>query len=278
MVNLPSLNEKQMAVINFMEDLKSYHVEVGNGKELKPVICAVCDSIAKSTHWGRWISISPDFIDLCEGSNLRKSRIEENKIYRDSVLHCYTAPYKKLEDYILSPRSIIDNENILVCKDCLSHMEKEAKKRIAIKYRKPPKDAIANGYLIGDAPEEINCLNEVELVLVSKVKIHSYIWIYFAGCHQQIRGWHTFYKNRPTANISSLQTVNDSGLKGDILVILCGPFTSTQKAIAMKETRVRPEKVIAAFEWLVENNCYYNKDDIPDPNDLPYVQVIEENV
>jgi hypothetical protein len=264
-----------------MEDLKTYHVEVTDSdrgeKELKPVICAVCDSIAKCPNWADWVNIDNEFTELCRKSNLGKKRLEN--IYEKEVLEYYTAPHQDLEPYILSPYSIIEDENILVCKDCCSHMQKEAsKKRTTIKNRKPPREAIANGYLIGEAPEELKCLNEVELSLVSKVRIHSRIWVYFAGCHKQIQGWHTFYKNRPTSNISNIQTVQDAGLQGNIMVILCGPFTTTQKTIAMEATRVRPEKVMAAFEWLVENNCHYTVDDIPDPNDFPKVELITEHM
>ena len=50
MLSVPSEEEKQTAVANFLTDLSSCHVEIVDGvtgkRELKAVTCAVCDSIA----------------------------------------------------------------------------------------------------------------------------------------------------------------------------------------------------------------------------------------
>ena len=138
-------------------------------------------------------------------------------------------------------------------------------------------DAIANGHLTGDAPKELTCLNEVELSLVSRVRICSQSWIFCAGCHQQIKGWHTFCRNRHEANVGNLQQLQLSRLKGSILVVLCGPFTSTQKALTLKQVSVRPAKVIEAFQWLSNHNIYYTQDDIPAAEDIPVPFIIEEN-
>jgi hypothetical protein len=48
---------------------------------------------------------------------------------------------------------------------------------------------------------------------------------------------------------------SDSGKS--ISVILVGPFTTTQKAMAKERTSVRPRFVKAAFHWLKENNILY---------------------
>ena len=118
----------------------------------------------------------------------------------------------------------------------------------------PPKQAIANGFLIGNAPDELSCLNEVELSLISRVRIHCQSWIFFGGCHQHIKGWHTFFRNRNSENVGNLINLVDNGMTGMILVVLCGPFTSTQTALAMQKTAVDPEKVVNAWHWLKHHN------------------------
>ena len=279
MLNIPNETEKQTAIKNFMDDLNSYHIEItrkDNGKkELKPVICAVCDGIAKCPNWTSWVEIDKEFKELCLKTDLRKKRVEN--IYKSELLESYTAPDERLHDFILSPQSIIHNDNILVCKDCLSYMRKECKKwKNRKRYTRPPKEAIANGYIIGEAPKELTDLTEIELTLISKVKIHCHIWVFFAGCHKQIRGWHTFYKNRTKENISSLQTLEKIGIKGNIMVVLCGPFTSSQKAAVMEATHLRPKKVINAMHWLVSNNYHYNIGDIPKEDEFPKIIVMED--
>jgi hypothetical protein len=92
-----------------------------------------------------------------------------------------------------------------------------------------------------------------------------------------IKGWHTFFKNRSTDNVGNLTMLTESGLKGLILVVLCGPFTSTQKALILKQIHIDPRKVVVAWMWLKANNFRYKDDVIPHVDDIPLPQIIEEN-
>ena len=60
-----------------------------------------------------------------------------------------------------------------------------------------------------------------------------------------------------------------AGMKGSIVVVLCGPFTSTQKAKTYEKTRVNPHKVRDAYQWLVNNNKKYEGMAVPDLKDIP---------
>jgi hypothetical protein len=71
--------------------------------------------------------------------------------------------------------------------------------------------------------------------------------------------------------------LTESGLKGLILVVLCGPFTSTQKALILKQIHIDPRKVVVAWMWLKANNFRYKDDVIPHVDDIPLPQIIEEN-
>jgi hypothetical protein len=70
----------------------------------------------------------------------------------------------------------------------------------------------------------------------------------------------------------------DNGMTGMLLVVLCGPFTTTQKAMAMKKTSVDPRKVVQAWHWLKENNFRFKNDIIPNIADIPLPYVVEENL
>jgi hypothetical protein len=80
----------------------------------------------------------------------------------------------------------------------------------------------------------------VELSLITQCQS----WICFAGCHQQIKGWHTFFKGRPTDNVGNIMLLTECGWKGTILVVMCGPFTS-------KQNRIKRENIGMS----IQNNC-----------------------
>ena len=199
------------------------------------------------------------------------------ELYPTALLGQYTASHNELKSYVLSPATFVNHMNeAIICKDCLSELEKITKKRS--NRRHPPKQGIANGYIIGDAPVELTKLNDVELSLISRARTYCQTWMFFAGCHQHIKGWHTFFKNRPSHNVGNLTMLTDSGHKGVIMVFLCGPFTTTQKALSMKQMAVDPQKVVAAWIWLKANNFRYKDDEIPSVDNIPLPKVIEENL
>ena len=210
---------------------------------------------------------------------MEKSKVE--KFYKSApgLVAQYTVEDPRLNEFVLSPSMYIDKkmDSTIICKACEEHMEGNYKRKDR-SLKKLPVDAIANGFLIGEPPEELKVLNEVEFALVSKVRIYSHTWIFFAGCHRHIKGWHTFFKNRNQENVGNLNLLQMAGLKGKILVALCGPFTSTQRALTRHKCSVDPGKVIAAHNWLRMNNFYYFDDPILLEGDIPIPYIIEDSV
>ena len=276
---VPSETWKKSILKEFIADLESYTIVNPTTGEILPVHCCICDSIPPETNWYTWIGIDC-LRRLCKGTHLEKSHIAPYYEAAPGLVEQYTVADTRLEEFVLSPTTYIcsETDSTIICKECKAHMETNSKKRMRNARSKPPPDAIANGFLIGEAPEELKVLNEVELSLVSKVRIYSHTWIFFGGCHRHIKGWHTFFKNRNVANVESLNLLQTSGLKGQILVALCGPFTSTQKALTHQKCSVDPKKVIAAHEWLRKNNFYYSGDPILSESDIPLPMIIEDDV
>ena len=255
---IPTLAQKQAMEKAFVEDLKSFTTVNEETGELLPIICCVCDQIPDIPNWHEEVDID-EFAELCAASNLEKANLVS--FYPTELVNQYTASPKDLEKYVLSPASIVleGNNTIVVCKGCHEQMNKNLRSKVRKCRRHPPKKSLANGYLIGEPPEELTCLNEVELALVSKVRIYCQSWIFFAGCHRHVKGWHTFFKNRPSSNVENVESLSLSRIKGLIMVVLCGPYTSTQKALTMKQIKVDPQKVIAAYMWLKENHIRYKR-------------------
>ena len=126
---------------------------------------------------------------------------------------------------------------------------------------------IANGMLNGHPPKCLTDLNEVELALVSGIRIRSHIFSYYAGQGKSIKGWHSMFENNVDAvhgianyvvnEYGSEEEYTNSNGKPLICVILTGPFTSMQHAKVMEQTKVSWYKIKRAIEWLKVNNRLY---------------------
>ena len=272
-LSVPLQGEREQIQRSFAYDLASYTYLDKNDK-LQPVVCCVCDSQPSSPQWADWIPVN-ELAHLCQCAKMAKNNLRD--IYSPEILQCYTAKHSRLEDYVLSPNAQFNNEgdSIQICKQCATELKDIARRKR--KSRRPPILSIANGYLVGDPPAVLRELNPVELALVSRVRIYSQSWIFFGGCHKHIKGWHTFFRNRHLSNIANLNLLSES-MQGNIMVVLCGPFTKTQVAMAREAVMVRPKKVVAAFEWLKQHNYHYKDDMIPKEAELPVPVVIDSEM
>jgi hypothetical protein len=274
MIRTADANKQREIIESFAKGLNSFTAEIPGSAKVHPVCCAVCDSIPKQEHDWEWVDITL-FAKYGHNHNLEKRQVQG--LYPAELLDQYTVNDARLDHLCLSRRTVVNNVNdtIICCKECLEVLSKEVKKKESAH---PPKNAIINAYLIGDAPTELTCLSEVELSLISQSRILCQSWVFYGGCHQHIKGWHTLFKNSAEKQVANLQQLSLSGLKGQIMVVLCGPFTSTQRAITLKKTAVDPKKVIAAYEWLKKHNHYYKDVDIPSVEEIPLPVIIEENM
>ncbi len=276
LLELPSEARKAAIAEAFANDLQSYTHSQSSPNTLSPVVCSICDGIPTCPNWAEWVDIM-EFKKLCDISKLHKRHLPD--VYNSSLISSYTAEHPLLTEYVLSPMTQVNLEmnTVLCCKKCLSHLEGNSKKSRGERLQcKPPKEAIFCGYLLGEVPEELFDLNEVELAVISKVRIYSQTFIFFGGCHQQIRGWHTFFRNRSANNVASIGVLANSGMHGNIMVILSGPFTPLQTAITKKATQVDAAKVRRAWFWLKNNNYHYKDDIIPNESDIPQPILIDD--
>jgi len=271
-LRIPTDAEKDILTKAFIEDLESFTVQDDTTGFLRPAICSVCDSIPSEPKWSCFVS-AIEMKQLLSKCNMEAFSM--SALYPACLLSQYSVNHRDLKSFVLSPETYVNAQNeVLVCKQCLSELRHNSEKR---SHRFPPKAAITNGYVIGEPPTELSSLNDVELSLISRARIYCQSWMFFGGCHQHIKGWHTFFKNRPSDNVGNLMQLTDAGTKGLILVVLCGPFTTTQKALTLKKTAVDPEKVVKAWHWLKANNFRYIEDRIPNINDIPLPYIVQEN-
>jgi hypothetical protein len=268
---LPTHQDTERITKAFLSDLESLTVTDDKTKTIKPVICSVCDSMPHKAQWSTFVGMN-EFIELVSKGRLNKSNAP--KIYGDDLLDQYTAVDKRLKDFVLSPETYVKDDKVLVCHDCLEALRTNYKQTHLDRCR-PPKQSIICGYMIGDAPEVLTCLNPVELSLITKTSTQCRSFIFFAGSHQSIKGWHTLFKGRPGENVANLKLMTKSGWKGQILVVLCGPFTDAQNKMTRDRMTVCPKKVIASWEWLKANNYRYKDIEVPTEDEIPLPRIID---
>ncbi len=264
-LQIPDENRKKAIAKAFVSDLESYTYHSPDSNRLCPVICSVCDSIPREPHWTEWVDIDV-FSKYCSDSQLHKKHLPEE--YNSGLVACYNASDTRLEDYCLSPKSRIDKGNnaIMCCKNCLKHLRKNFEGGKKSNKRPPPESC---GYLVGDLPSELKELNSIESALISKIRIHSQTFVIFGGCHKQMKGWHTFFRNRPEYNVANVNLLANSGMHGRVMVVLAGPFTPLQVALARQASQVDAAKVCKAWKWLKENNYHFADDTIPEESENP---------
>ena len=240
------------------KDIDDILVREKNLGTLHGRVCIVCDVLLKkkeSVELG--LTAFAKYKELFKGDSVPDKLREEYK---------FSAPLepkltKKLDGCLLSPRSKLvysqsdkrkRSPKVLLCRECKSGLTKKK-----LEEKKLPRFAIANGMTIGSAPGCLECLNEVELALLSQARFRGHLFSYWGGCHRSIKGWHSFYDVDAGHTMAVLESVGKLTQRNNIAVVLCGPFTTEQYRILEKKTRVDPHKVLAAFEWLKANNPLY---------------------
>ena len=275
MLAVPTSKHSRGICQRFLSDLASFSHVDHVADVLKPVVCSVCDGAPTCPQWFDWVPLKR-FREMTTRANMQKVHL--STIYSELLLSHYTVDHSSLQEFVLSPNTVInESEEVMVCKECHAHLQRGVENKKPSRVFPPPR-AICNGYVIGNAPKELTQLNEAELALVSGARIESQSYVFYGGCHQQIRGWHTIYRNRVVANVSDIDMLRSSGLKGKIVVVLCGPFTRTQRALVMDQIQVCPEKVTDAFRWLKKNNFYYHDMELPSLEEIPVPVIVDENV
>ena len=284
---VPSVREKKAMVKRFVQDFESFSVLDRETTTLRPTICAVCDSIPDCAQWHEFVGVNQakTWFRRC---GLAKDDIADEYPNMDGrsddlngIIRHYTTRYAELDNFVLSPNTFVNERNeILICKRCKDELEWKCKGKRGGKevLSRMPEYAISNNRLVGGAPNCIKRLSEISLSLISIARVYCQSWVFFGGCHQQIKGWHTFYKNRTIENVGNLMQLNDSGMRGSVLVVLCGPFTSTQKAMTLEACSVDPVEVVKALRWLVNNNIKYKDQTIPQVDTIPLPHIVYENL
>ena len=174
-------------------------------------------------------------------------------------IDCYSqSRTDELKDCLLSPGSVFqhaksdkkkERPKVFLCTTCAPSLQPSR-----LNDFKLPMFAIANSMAIGVAPPVLTRLNEIEIALLSQARFRGHLFTHWGGCHRTMKGWHSFHDVGVGHTTAVLDDVKKLTKSSNIAVVLCGPFTPTQKTRVMKKVKVNIPWVLEAFEWLKENN------------------------
>ena len=217
-----------------------------------PPVCIVCDRLI---HHEQKTTIKAKIFQ----AHKKILQTEEVDDLSQELKNCYTPLFAgnalledAARDVLLSPRSVPMKstrygrcDSFLICKECKSHILKD----------QMPDWAIANGYFFGTPPKCITELTDIERAFITPVKAFGYICVWTGGPNQKLKGTLAFYKRNETSIANTACQLEILGLTDDgVKVILAGKMTKQQRKRAKEKTKIRPNMIIEAVRWLIENN------------------------
>ena len=231
----------------------------GNGKVV-PYVCSVCDEFIMKKRDLETISVKKmkDYEDLLTFEWLS----EEERLH--DVETGYTFPERVegnnswLNDYGLSPRGSLYRASprhaagFTCCSSCKSSLRKGV----------VPRYAITNLNHVGMAPECLRELTEVEMAFLSPVRSYGYCFLWEGGAMRCMKGTLVFMRVKERQVAKAVSTLKCMGLNRHVVVLISGKLTAAQKRSVLSKTEIRTEKLIAAVEWLVENNKAWKEVDL----------------
>ena len=257
---IPTKEQVDLLVRNATKALESRVLHDTQRDEYRPRICAVCDVIATLDNPMVQMAVT-DLAKVCNKTNADRDKLVH--MYPDPepakrMIATYKVDHPLLSNYTLSPMTNIykddtDIEVVDVCQFCSKQCHPNSRGQSSV----PPTRALWNGYCTGETPPELQDLNIAELAMISPNRLVCHAAVLYTDQHRGIYGWHAMYENNVDDNVKTVDDLIKAGLGGEIFVVLCGPWDSTQRALAKKQYTVRADKLAKAFDWLKKNNFYF---------------------
>jgi len=237
-------------------------------------VCVVCD---------RFI-IGTEAVEFISGEELleHQSRlgVTEYEAYhgplRPSLRKQYQVDDEKLHDLLLSPRSRREGRRYVCCEQCKESLRDTPSRRII----GPPKHSIANGFVIGEVPEET--LKEEEITellsaLIAPIRPFMHVISYMGGQHKTIRGHVMLFHNDIIHTGSVIQNYLRTGANPNVYCVLCGTFTPNQREIINQRVALNLGVWKRLLHWYITDSGHEAFRGLnPDIETWPRPHVVEE--
>ena len=261
--SLPSVDEIHERISQAMDKL----TWTSKDGSVNPCVCALCDEYI----------ISERHLDTINADVLQKySHLLEWETYEHEDDDFDGIP-DGIQDYFhfdngdpiphvstlfagmgLSPRTTLSRPSLKgkykvhCCKQCKTTFSRG----------KIPYYAIVNRNFVGCAPECLLELTDIELALVTPIKTFGYCFTYTGGKQQNLRGALSFMRVKERSTARAVLQTEALGLTKHVIVLVNGNMTPDQHAKCRNKATVRTDKLIAAVEWLCENNIQWREVDL----------------
>ena len=244
-----------------------------DGDRVMPFVCLSCDAFIKAREYTLWttedIKKKRHYLELPThyAQSIPESLKEEYSV-QPANRHLFAgrtddadnasnnneeAWWKALS---VSPRSpYIKNrtsEGFCVCRACNDSLISNER----------PYFSISNNWLFGETPDVLKELTEVELGVLTPVRVYGYCYAYTGGPHKQMKGSLSFFKMKHESLARSVMHFDVLNLTNNVVVMLYGKVTEEQRNKLRMKNKIRTEKVMRAMEWLVQYNSEWKQRNI----------------
>jgi hypothetical protein len=205
---------------------------------------------------------------------------------KPEVTKQYQINVDDFEGMLLSPRSRKYLDGYATCSVCFSGMQSHMAKRT------PPKFSIANGFVIGSFPQQIQSTNKDGERVTRKIDYHELtdilkamsapvrpygaVFAFFGGAQQSIRGNYQYFEMDQNRLGGVMNQLNEADFGEHIYCVLCGRMTPNQKQIVRKRSKVDTQLFIDVITWFIQESGHPGYTKISVPKDCPQPLLVED--
>jgi hypothetical protein len=261
-------NDDMTNVINWsMQEAKKFlhrTQDPAHPHKHRAFVCIICDCFIIGTETIH--KLKKEEISM----HSKRLSVESYKNYYDTTLKPkvrkqYQINVDGLKGMLLSPWSRKYPNGFATCSVCYSGMQPQMANK-----KTPPKFAIANGFVIGSFPQEIQFSNkdgervtrkiddhdltDLLKTMLAPVRPYGAVFAYSGGVQKSLRGNYQFFEMDQNRLGGVMNQLNQAEIGEHIYCVLCVRMTPDKKQIVCKRSKVDTQLFIDVLTWFVNES------------------------
>ena len=288
--NVYNDNETKMSIERLMKEAK--HVlhrtkDPNNPFRHRAIVCIICDCFIIGTE--KIYKLTPSqIIQHSHRLSVQTYELNYGHELKPELRKQYQVNYDGLNDLLLSPRSRkYPGRGYATCAGCILGMRTNLSTKIT-----PPKFSIANGFVIGSFPSEIEFKNkdgetvirkidnseltDVLKAMLAPVRMYGYVFAYSGGSQKSIKGNFQFFEMDQNKLGAVMTQLSQAGIGEHIYVVLCGRMTPEQKHIVRTRSVINTQLFLDILTWFVSKSGHKGYENTILPEKCPQPVLIED--